>query len=104
MDVFKLLAKLQVKYFIEIIGIFLIITLFLGYYGLNLSFESDITNDFPKNYDVFSYSDFVEDNFAGSQTVLINIKVDRNINDNPISNILEKEAFQASYRDRKSVV
>jgi len=98
MDIFKLLAKLQSKYYLEIIGIFLIITIFLGYHGLNLSFESDITNDFPKNYDVFAYSDFVEDNFAGSQAVLVNIKIDRNINDNPIDNILDKDVFQASYR------
>jgi len=97
-NVFLKLAEFQYNYYPAIILTFLILTILFGFYGVNMGFESNINNEFPKNYDVFKYSDYITDNFAGTEGILVNIKIDENIIENPINEVTDKRVIQALYR------
>lgn len=93
----SIISNFMFNHYLEIILVFIFITLIFGYYAISIAFESDITNEFPTNDDVFTYSRYATNNFNGAEPIIVNIKLDEDVSENPYDTILDTKILNSLY-------
>lgn len=93
---FGYIGRIQSRFYIEIVLIALTITIFLGFNATQVAFESDISEEMPKNMGVFKDTLYFKENFKGSDVILVTFELD-NINDNPIEEITNVKVIKTIY-------
>ncbi|MGM5482396.1 MAG: MMPL family transporter [Nanobdellota archaeon] len=96
--IFEAIARFQSRFYIEIIILAIIVTVFLGFNSVKVEFEPDISKEMPTNKQVFKDTEYFHENFKGSDIVLVTFEIDRTISDNPIKKITEKEVVESIYK------
>jgi hydrophobe/amphiphile efflux-3 (HAE3) family protein len=90
---FGKLALIEYKYSKIIVISMILITVFLSFGALNLSFESDFMKELPQNFDVIKTQNLINSEFGEEEGIIILLETDFDV----VNDIRNKESLESIY-------
>ncbi|RLG25159.1 hypothetical protein DRN76_03120 [Methanosarcinales archaeon] len=78
--VLKAIARYQKKYTRELLIIIILVTILLGTGLKDMTINSDVRSEMPRDHPIFKLNDKINDKFGGQDTVVIAVKIDESVN------------------------
>ena len=74
------IARYQKKYTRELMIVIILITILLGSGLKDMTINSDVRSEMPRDLPIFKLNDRINDKFGGQDTVVIAVKIDESVN------------------------